>query len=563
MTLISELLLALLFLPLVTAGIVAMLGKNEAELVRRISLLSTIVCAVLSFIVAGAYMGTHTEAATPATFLPEFVPGPSATSPHATRINLLPLGTGSVQFFIGVDGLNVWLIVLTAVLMVPSVLISWTAVEERTNEYYAWLLVLQTAMTGIFLSFDIILFYVFFEMSLVPLFFLIGIWGGPQRRHAAGKFFIFTLTGSLLTLLGVIAIVLACQQQTGELTFSLPRLTQIVHESLQRTDPATMAHWRTLQTYVFLALIAGFAVKVPLVPLHTWLPLAHVEAPTAGSVLLAGILLKVGAYGFLRICLPLTPDACLAIGLPLVSWLSVIGIIYGSLCAFAQEDIKKMVAYSSVAHLGMCMLGMFALNEIGLTGSLVQMINHGLSTGGLFLLVGMLYERYHTRNMSDYGGMATKLPLLGFFMVFICLTSVGLPFLNGFIGEALVLFGAFEQQYVTANQWPTYAVLASTGMVLGAWYLFTMLQKVFFGTLKEPQLAAGHEHHPIHDLNSRELWAIVPIAALCVLIGVLPQPLIDTSKPDLKIVAAIMKDARARAEKAPTVALADRKEQAP
>jgi NADH-quinone oxidoreductase subunit M len=447
-----------------------------------------------------------------------------------------------VQFYVGLDGLNVWLLVLTALLMVSAVLVSWTAITERGNEYYAWLLALGTAMLGVFLSFDVILFYVFFELTLVPLFFLIGIWGGPQRQHAARKFFIYTLTGSLITLLGVLAIVLSCYQRTGgpergELTFSVPRLVQLVRELQHDAD------WRAAEPWIFLALFAGFAIKVPLVPLHTWLPLAHVEAPTAGSVLLAGVLLKIGAYGFLRLALPLTPEAAVTLGTPLIGTLAVIGIIYGAFCSLAQDDIKKLVAYSSVSHLGFCMLGMFALNEPGLTGSLLQMINHGLSTGALFLLVGMLYERYHTRKMADYGGMAARLRVLAFFMVFIVLTSIGLPGLNGFVGEVLVLMGTYDMQWLRV-QTPALAWFAASGIILGAWYLLTMLRRVFFGPVKEPV----HEGHgPIGDLHLRELAALVPIIAACLFLGLYPQPVLDASRPDLQLVAGIAHDARQRA----------------
>jgi NADH-quinone oxidoreductase subunit M len=283
------------------------------------------------------------------------------------------------------------------------------------------------------------------------------------------------------------------------------------------------------------------------VPFHTWLPLAHVEAPTAGSVDLAGVLLKVGAYGFLRLCVPLAPDTSLALGLPLVTGLAAAGILYGSFCAFSQNDIKKLVAYSSVAHLGLCMLGMFALNVAGLAGSLMQMVNHGLSTAALFLLVGMLYERYHTRLISDYGGMAARLPLLSVFMIFVCLTSVGLPGLNGFVGEALVLMGVFDMEWAR-HRWPALAVIAASGMVLGAWYLLTMVRRTFFGPLKEPGTGAGHDGHaPVRDLSGRELALLTPLAVLCVLIGVYPQPFLDAARPDLGIVADIAERARARA----------------
>jgi NADH-quinone oxidoreductase subunit M len=467
----------------------------------------------------------------------------------------------AIRFYVGIDGLNIWLIVLTALLMVSSVLISWTAIQDRVNEYYAWLLALGSGMIGVFAAFDLILFYGFFELTLVPLFFLIGIWGGPQRQYAARKFFIYTLAGSLITLLGVLGIALAYYLHNGMakqvLTFDLPRLIALVNERLVLKGPesaAELAFWRNVQFWVFLALMAGFAIKVPLVPLHTWLPLAHVEAPTAGSVLLAGILLKIGAYGFLRLCLPLTPDASLSVGVPLIGILAVLGIIYGALCALAQGtpkgDIKKLVAYSSVSHLGMCMLGMFALNEAGLSGSLLQMINHGLSTGALFLLVGMLYERYHTRRIGDYGGMAARLKLLSVFMVFICLSSVGLPGLNGFWGEVAVLAGIsnlnYGQRISSVNGW-TLAVLASTGIVLGAWYLFTMLQRVFFGPVKEPHVHGNHGHGPSGDINGRELAALAPIALVCIALGVAPKLVLDPALPDLQIVTRIAERARDRA----------------
>jgi NADH-quinone oxidoreductase subunit M len=308
-----------------------------------------------------------------------------------------------------------------------------------------------------------------------------------------------------------------------------------VQQLVDRDDAARNGYFR-LEKWIFLAMMAGFAVKVPLVPFHTWLPLAHVEAPTAGSVLLAGVLLKIGTYGFLRLCLPLTPDASVLIGAPLIATLAVIGIIYGAICALAQPDIKKLVAYSSVSHLGMCMLGMFALNMAGLSGSLLQMINHGLSTGALFLLVGMLYDRYHTRLISDYSGMAERLHLLACFMVFMCLSSVGLPGLNGFVGEILVFLGAYEVR-------PGYAIAGTAGVVLGAWYLLRLLRRVFFGPVREP----AHEgHHPISDLNGRELAALIPIAVLSIVLGVYPQPLLSTSERDLRVVADITQAARER-----------------
>jgi NADH-quinone oxidoreductase subunit M len=371
----------------------------------------------------------------------------------------------------------------------------------------------------VFEAFDLILLYVFFEFTLLPLFFMIFIWGGPQRRYAAIKFFLYTLVGSLVTLVGLVGLVLAAAAAGLTTPTSIPDLARWLTE-----NPLS----REWQVALFLAISVGFLVKVPVFPLHTWLPLAHVEAPTAGSVLLAGVLLKLGTYGFLRLCLPMFPYACQTIGIPLIAVLSVAGIIYGSLCALWQRDIKKLVAYSSVAHLGFCMLGLFALNAAGISGGVLQMINHGLSTGGLFLLVGMIYDRYHTRQLDDLSGLAARLPLIACTMVFIAMASIGLPGLNGFVGEMLSLAGMFRRQ-------PVYAVLGATGVVLGAWYLLSMIQYAFFGPLREPEHAERH----IADMSRREAFAILPICALCLFLGLMPQPLIDMIRPDVDAVVAL------------------------
>ncbi len=526
----------LVVVPFATAILVAGVGPARGCLIRWLSLAATLAGLLLAIVVTIGLAQTRAAHPLPkdmATYQPELVPGADPQAPHRTTWNIIEFGqVGAIQFYLGVDGMNIWLIGLTALLMVSAVLISWNAVQERVNEYYGWLLALGAALTGVFLAFDIVLFYVFFELTLVPLFFLIGIWGGPERRHAARKFFIFTLAGSVITLLGLLAVVAVCYQNSRDrtLTFSIPELVRQVN--LHLSDPgADRSLWLNVQFWVFLAMFTGFAVKVPLFPVHTWLPLAHVEAPTAGSVLLAGVLLKLGSYGFLRLALPLAPDACLTYGVPLVGTLAVIGILYGAFCALAQDDIKKLVAYSSVSHLGFCMLGMFALNSAGITGSLLQMINHGLSTGALFLIVGMLYERYHTRQMAEYGGMGAKLGLLSLCMVVTALSSAGLPGLNGFVGEALVFFGGFENV-----QMRVLTVIGTAGILLGAWYLLTMLLRVFFGPLKEPE----HEGHEVHDLDLREVVILAPILGLCLLLGVYPKPVIDTAKPDLEVVARIV-----------------------
>jgi NADH-quinone oxidoreductase subunit M len=539
------------------AVVVAALGPRRARLARWLSLATAVVSLGLATTLAARLfpletariVETRTKIGTPLpTFQPEFVPGSPTLDPanpmsHHTSWDILALGPGAIQFYIGLDGLNIWLIVLTAVLFLPSVLVSWVHITERANEFYAWLLLLQSTLFGVFMAFDIVLFYVFFELTLVPLFFLIGIWGGPERRYASRKFLVYTLTGSLITLLGVLGVVLACfAESNSELTFSIPRLVEIVHTRLAVQEPGVRDFWANVQYWVFLALTAGFAVKVPLVPLHTWLPLAHVEAPTAGSVDLAGILLKIGAYGFLRLCVPLAPDASLAVGLPVVSTLAAIGIVYGAFCAFSQDDIKKLVAYSSVSHLGIVMLGLFALNATGVSGSILQMINHGLSTGALFLLVGMIYDRYHTRKVSDYGGMASRLPLLACFMVFIVLASIGMPGLNGFVSEVLVLMGILQMEWAEAR-WPVLLAVAATTIILGAWYLLTMLRRAFFGPLKEPP-HSGSE--PIRDLDGREVATLVPIALLCLVLGVYPQPFLNVIRADVDTIADVAQRAKAR-----------------
>lgn len=440
-----------------------------------------------------------------------------------------------LELYLGLDGISVALIALTTLLTVSSVLISWESIQERASEFYACLLILETGLIGVFCSFDLILFYVFFEMTLIPLFFMIAIWGGPDRRWAAFKFFLYTLAGSLVTLSGLVALVLLVARDGLQTPTSLPALAAWL-----AGHPLPEA----LQITFFLALSAGFLIKVPVFPFHTWLPLAHVEAPTAGSVMLAGVLLKLGSYGFLRMCLPMFPDACLKVGLPLIGLLSVIGIIYGSLCALAQRDIKKLVAYSSVAHMGFCVLGLFALNAEGITGSIVQMINHGLSTGALFLIVGMVYERYHTRMLDDIGGLAARLPLIACCMVFVSMSSIGLPGLNGFIGEFLSLAGMFRQH-------PLYAALGTTGVVLGAWYLLTAVQYAFFGALREPHGGHHDGHAEITDLTPRELVSLAPLLVLCLWIGVRPSILTDLIEPDVRSMAAIYEQRAAAVNSSP------------
>lgn len=461
--------------------------------------------------------------------------------------------TIGIRLSLGLDGLSVWLYGLTSLLMVTSVLVSWNAIDRQAPTFYRLLLVLYSGMLGVFTARDLLLFYVFFEATLIPLFFLIGIWGHEERRHAAVKFFIFTLAGSVLTFLGLLAVVIwsASSSNAGRLTFSIPELTaRIVELRSQGLFPLSVQLW------IFWALFAGFAVKVPLVPLHTWLPLAHVEAPTAGSVLLAGILLKVGGYGFLRLVLPIVPDAVRTVA-PWLLALCVVGIVYGALTAFAQRDIKRLIAYSSVSHLGFCMLGVFCLSPLGLHGGLLQMINHGLATGGLFAVVGMLYERYHTRKIEAFGGLARKLPILAFMAFVLTFSSIGLPGLNGFAGEILVLIAMFQRAWAHGGWEMVIAVLATSGVVLGAWYMLTMVGRLFFGQLVEPVAEAvkerdgypasepkSHEdwmsyhvsagRHEVRDLDLREVLALAPLLIFIVWIGIQPNYFLRRMTPALR-----------------------------
>ncbi len=419
------------------------------------------------------------------------------------------------ELHLGLDGVSVVMIVLTALLSLSAVLISWHSIEDRTAVFFSSLMFLEAALIGVFCAFDMILFYVFFEFTLIPFFILIAVWGGDQRRFAATQYFLYTLVGSLVLLLGLVG--LAWQAASSGLTTpsSLPDLAAWLAQ-----HPLA----GSVQTILFLLVAIGLFVKVPLVPLHTWLPLMHGAAPTVASVML----LKIGVYAFLRLCLPMFPNACMEIGVPLVGGLAVIGIIYGSLGALKQRDMKRLIAYSSVAHVGFCMLGLFALNEEGIAGGVLQMLNLGLSTGALFLLVGMIQERYGTRDMDQLSGLASRLPLLACFMVFIVMASIGLPGLNGFVGEMLSLAGMFKR-----NIW--FSALGATGIVLGAWYLLTLLQHSFFGPLKEP--TGGGESYG--DLSSRELAAIVPLAVLCLWIGLYPAHVLDLIRPEAAAVAQL------------------------
>ncbi len=420
-----------------------------------------------------------------------------------------------VKYDFGIDGISLLLILLTTFIGIIGVVSSYTAINHREKEYYALLLMLQTGMIGTFCALDFFLFYVFWEIMLVPMYFIIGIWGGTRKLYAAIKFFLYTLSGSVLMLLSILALFffndggisfLNIQGLGNPATFSVLQFHEIGH-----LIPPTLQFW------IFLGFFFGFAIKVPMFPFHTWLPDAHVEAPTAGSIILAAVLLKMGTYGFVRFALPILPDATKQLLVPIVI-LSLIGIVYGALVSLVQKDMKKLVAYSSVSHLGFVMLGMFALNPMGLRGSIIQMINHGISTGALFLLVGIIYERRHTRLIADYGGLAKQMPMYAALFLIAALSSMGLPALNGFIGEFTILLGAANS---VAFGTIAYAVIAALGIVLGAAYLLWLYQRVFWGPLDNPA------NFNVPDVNRRELGMMLSLVALMIWIGVYPKPLFD------------------------------------
>ncbi len=414
-----------------------------------------------------------------------------------------------MNYNVGVDGISLWLVMLTTFIMPIAILSTWNSVKKNIKGFMAMLLLLQTGMLGAFISLDLFLFYIFWELMLIPMYFLIGIWGGANRIYAAVKFFIYTAVGSLLMLVGII-FVYYYAVQTGA-----PVSGFGVQEFYQLDIPYDAQFW------LFLAFGFSFAIKVPLFPLHTWLPDAHTEAPTAGSVILAAVLLKMGTYGYVRFAMPLFPDA-LQTFIPFLAFLSVVGIIYGSLVAMMQEDVKKLVAYSSVAHLGFVMLGLFALNMQGMAGGMIQMINHGISTGALFLIVGFLYERRHTRQISEFGGLAGKMPVFATIFLIITFSSIGLPGTNGFVGEFLALMGAFESNL----RW--YAVFATTGVILAAVYMLWVYQRIMFGKVTNPA------NENIKDLSAREVVIMLPLLLFVFWIGIYPNTFFDKMNPALE-----------------------------
>ena len=473
-----------IFLPLVFAVLILFL--NDSRLIRTI-----------------AFAGATLEFAFCLVLLSRFNPDIA----QLQMVENIPwVKSVGISYFLGIDGISVWLVILTAFLTPITILGSWKSINEKVKGFHISLLTLQSAMIGSFLAMDAILFYVFFEASLIPMYFIIGIWGGDNRIYATIKFFIYTMVGSVFMLLAIIALMY--------MTKALPegQMSASLLDFYRLKLPFIAGDFLSTQTLLFFAFALAFAIKVPMFPFHTWLPDAHVQAPTPGSVILAGVMLKMGTYGYLRFAIPIFPEAS-----DYWSWLflllGVVGIIYGALVAMVQPDVKKLVAYSSVSHMGYVMIGLFALNEIGVMGALYQMLNHGISTGALFLLVGMIYERTHSREISKYGGLAPIAPLFTIVFIIVTMSSIAVPMTNGFIGEFMILLGTYEAA-------PIYAYFAVSGVVLGAAYMLWMVKKVFFGT--EGEIVLKYKYSKL-DMNLRERLVMLPLIVMIFWMGLFPN----------------------------------------
>ena len=516
----SHILSIILFTPLVGALVLLFVPKTAKDAIRWIANLFALAGFIVSLPLVPWFWAVKSQPGF------KFIEGAPS--------NWIPsIGAG---YYVGIDGISFLLIMLTTLLGWLSILSSWTAIEDRVKEYYIWFLVLQAGMLGVFMSLDFFLFYVFWEVMLVPMYLLIGIWGGPRKLYAAIKFFLYTLVGSVLMLLGILFLYFHHHTVTGVYTFNILEL--------YKTAPQITG---TAATLLFLAFFVGFAIKVPMFPFHTWLPHAHVEAPTAGSVILASIMLKMGTYGFLRFALPFFPGVAMS---PTVRTtilaLAVVGILYGALVAMVQPDFKKLVAYSSVSHLGFVMLGIFALTLQSVQGAIMVMINHGISTGALFLLVGILYERRHTRMIAAYGGIARVVPMFAALLTLVSLSSIGLPGTNGFIGEFLVLLGSFRTQ-------PYMTFLSTLGVILAAAYLLWAIQRILFNPLDKPE----NEH--ISDLNRRELVMMGALVAAILWIGLYPAPILRRTEPAAsRLVSAVSGAAPTRVARAGSAETAGR-----
>ena len=474
------------FLPLVGALIVLLIDRTKELTIRVVSLITTLVTFVLSVPLYFLYkpVGTKLFMVEPAVdWIPRF----------------------GIRYFVGIDGISLFLVLLTTFLGPIVILQSWRYIDKKVKEYHFAILFLQTAMVGVFVALDVFLFYIFWEAMLIPMYLIIGIWGGPRRIYAAFKFFIYTMVGSVLMLAAILFQYFAAGKSTFDYFTFLQASRQMAFG---------------VQTWLFLAYALAFAIKVPMFPFHTWLPDAHVEAPTAGSVILAGVLLKMGTYGFIRFAMPMFPYAAHKFA-PVICVLAIIGIIYGALVSMVQKDVKKLVAFSSVSHLGFVMLGLFVYTMQGVQGGILQMINHGLSTGALFLLVGILYERRHTRLIADFGGISKVMPAFAAVFMIVALSSIGLPGTNGFIGEFLILLGSFKAKSL-------YAIFAGTGVILAAVYMLWMYQRVMFGKVTKP------ENENLPDLNVREFCYLVPIVIFIFWIGFYPNTFLKKMEPSVQ-----------------------------
>ena len=546
----ENILTILICLPIAGAVLIA-LRKADAGATARTALAVSLLTLGFAVYAVSLFFNAGVDGASAA------ATGEYALSKNVSWISDVGAVGVNMRYHVGVDGVSIWLLALGAFITPLAIWGSFSSIRERTTEYYVLMLLLEAGMLGVFCARDLLLFYIFFEFTLIPLFFLIGIYGGPERRRAAGKFFIYTVAGSVLTFAGILylaykASLLPIAQGGGAFTFDLDTLYSL---SLTGTE----------QFWLFIAFAAGFSIKVPLFPFHTWLPLAHTEAPTAGSVLLAAVLLKLGTYGFMRFSLPMLPEATVFFA-PLMAILAIIGIIYAALVAWVQSDVKKLVAYSSVSHLGFCILGMFSLKPAGLNGSLMYMINHGLSTGALFLVVGMMYERYHTREFDKIGGLAKRMPWMAFFLIVFTLSSIGMPGLNGFVSEFLVLLGTFTSASASATDGPAgplgiwYGVFAASGIILSAIYMLYLVRRVLFGPLKEPAHTPDLSGGLTPDLTPREIGILTPIAIACLALGVYPKMMMDSMQPAMQkqVLNRILEEPRASARAVPAkVSVAD------
>ncbi len=511
------------FLPLLGAIALLFIRREQERLMRLLSLVVTVVTFVTSLA------------------LPFRFNFQSAEMQFVERVSWIP--SIGVSYIMGIDGISLWLVCLTALISPIAVLCSWEAITERVKEYHVFLLLLHTGMVGVFVALDFFLFYVFWEIVLVPMYFLIGIWGHPARRlYAAIKFFLYTLVGSVLMLLGILALYFYAGAQTGTYTFDVLELMKV---SYPNETLFTLPGIRlSFQNLVWLAFFLSFAIKVPMFPFHTWLPDAHTEAPTAGSVILAGILLKMGTYGFVRFSLPMFPEATLYF-VPFMVTLSIVAIIYGAMVCLVQQDMKRLIAFSSVSHMGFVMLGMFALNMQGLQGSILQMVNHGLSTGALFLIVGLIYDRIHSRMIADMGGLSTVMPIYATLFAITMFSSIGLPGLNGFIGEFLILVGAFNVNWI-------WALFAVSGIVLGAAYMLWLFQRTMFGKVIHESCKG------LLDLNLREAMTLIPLVIMFFWIGLYPLPFLKAMEPSVQKVVVQLDQARKSAEMPTPIAAAQK-----